>query len=84
MNFTFRPIVPADRQLIDKLFLDEAYRSKGGGAKIMHFANSQAKELGLACLYLEGTETTTRARGIYERRGFAPTGHMPMSKRTAP
>lgn len=84
MNFSFRPTVPADRQLIDELFPEEAYRGKGGGAEIMRSIEKQTKKLGLACLHLEGTETNTRARGIYERRGFAPTGHMPMSKRTAP
>ncbi|AWZ02118.1 putative acetyltransferase [Rhodobiaceae bacterium] len=69
---------------IDELFLKEQFRGSGGGAEIMHFADVQAKELGLAYLHLEVTETNTRARGIYERRGFAPTGHMLMSKRTAP
>ena len=49
----------------------------------MRFADAQAKELGLAYLHLEVTETNNRARQIYERRGFAPTGHMLMSKRTA-
>ncbi len=68
---------------IDELFLKDAYRGKGGGAEIMRFADEQAKELGLGYLHLEVTETNTRARGIYERRGFAPTGHMLMSKRTA-
>ncbi|MCE7999272.1 MAG: GNAT family N-acetyltransferase [Rhodobiaceae bacterium] len=69
---------------IDELFLKEAYRGQGGGAEIMRFADKQAKELGLAYLHLEVTEPNTRARGIYERRGFAPTGHILMSKRTAP
>ncbi len=68
---------------IDELFLKEEYRGQGGGAEIMRFADAHAKELGLAYLHLEVTETNTRARQIYERRGFAPTGHMLMSKRTA-
>lgn len=69
---------------IDELFLKEEFRGAGGGAAIMAFADAQAKELGLAYLHLEVTNTNTRARQIYERRGFAPTGHMLMSKRTAP
>ncbi len=69
---------------IDELFLKEEYRGQGGGAEIMRFADAQAKELGLAYLHLEVTDTNTRARQIYERRGFAPTGHMLMNKRTAP
>ncbi len=68
---------------IDELFLKEEFRGSGGGAAIMRFADAQAKELGLAYLHLEVTETNDRARQIYERRGFAPTGHMLMSKRTA-
>lgn len=69
---------------IDELFLKEKYRGQGGGGEILRFADAQAKELGLAYLHLEVTETNTRARQIYERRGFAPTGHLLMSKRTAP
>jgi len=70
---------------IDELFLKEEFRGARGGAAIMAFADSdaQAKALDLAYLHLEVTNTNTRARQIYERRGFAPTGHMLMSKRMA-
>ena len=78
MNFSFRPLAPADRSLIAEL------QVAGGGAAIRSSADAQAKELDLAYLHLEVTETNTRARQIYERRGFAPTGHMLMSKRTTP
>jgi GNAT superfamily N-acetyltransferase len=69
---------------IDELFLKDEARGAGGGAAIMDFADAKAKELGLAYLHLEVTHTNDRARQIYERRGFAPTGHMLMSKRITP
>jgi GNAT superfamily N-acetyltransferase len=69
---------------IDELFLKEEFRGSGGGAAIMSFADAQAKQLGLAYLHLEVTDSNTHARQIYERRGFSPTGHMLMSKRTGP
>ncbi len=65
---------------IDELFLKDEFRGRGGGTQIMTFANEQAKRLGLAYLHLEVTETNHHARRIYERQGFAPTGHMLMSK----
>ena len=66
---------------IDELFLKEEFRGLGGGAEIMNFADKMARELGLITLHLEVTPQNDHARQIYERRGFAPTGHILMSKR---
>jgi len=56
---------------IKELIVDEAWRSRGAGAELLHAAQREAKEAGCELLQLSSGFPRTRAHAFYERHGWA-------------
>jgi ribosomal protein S18 acetylase RimI-like enzyme len=71
--------VPADRFIIDGIFVSQQARGQGVGTALLDAAGREALRLGYREMRLEVVDTNTRAQALYERRGFRaietqPTG----------
>jgi len=56
--------------LLDELYLEEAWRGKGIGAKAIAFAVEWSRARGIAAIRLEVAHTNSRAIELYRRQGF--------------
>jgi len=56
--------------LIDELYMEEKWRSRGIGAQALRFADDQCRLWGLKEIRLEVARTNLRDLAMYERNGF--------------
>ncbi len=56
---------------IDEVFVAEEYRGQGLGREAIDVAEAYCRALGVKALHLEVERHRERARGLYERAGFA-------------
>lgn len=56
--------------LVDELFIEEQWRSRGIGSEALGFAEEQCRVRGLKALRLEVDRKNVRAQELYRRRGF--------------
>ena len=68
---------------VDEVYVREAQRGRGLGARALAHAETQCAELGVGCLHLEVDHVNPRARALYERSGFVAHPRALMSKRLA-
>jgi ribosomal protein S18 acetylase RimI-like enzyme len=61
---------------IDTLCVDEAFRGKGVGSKLISLTRARAGELGLATLGLIVLADNTDAQRLYKRHGFKIVSHI--------
>jgi ribosomal protein S18 acetylase RimI-like enzyme len=57
--------------LVDELYVREAHRGRGIGARALEIAAETCRELDVSALRLEVDVWNTRARDLYRRLGFA-------------
>jgi putative acetyltransferase len=57
---------------IRDLIVEEPYRGRGLGSKLLHLCINDAKQLGYKQLYLETTQNMTSAQRLFVRTGFRP------------
>ncbi|SDW64199.1 GNAT family N-acetyltransferase [Litoreibacter albidus] len=62
--------------LMDGIFVDEAARGKGVGTALLDAVIRHAGEVGAQEVRLDVIDTNPRARALYERRGFVPSGEV--------
>jgi GNAT superfamily N-acetyltransferase len=60
---------------IDELWLDESYRGKGFGSRVMDMAEQRGRELGAKAVYVD--TFSFQARPFYEKRGYHIFGDLP-------
>lgn len=60
---------------IDELFLDESYRGRGLGSRLLRLAIARAAELGVKAVHLEVAQGNEPAAALYRRLGFQPRPH---------
>ncbi len=65
---------------IDELYLDEASRGRGLGARALEFAEAECRKLGVRRLCLEVERHNPGARRLYERAGFRDHDRFLMSR----
>lgn len=56
--------------LVDELYVREAWRGRGIGARALELAAEACRELGVAAVRLEVDTRNTRAMALYRRLGF--------------
>ena len=66
---------------VDELYLRDAWRSRGIGARALAHAAELCEQLGVGALHLEVDHVNPRARALYERNGFAAHGRALMTRR---
>ncbi len=69
---------------VDDLYLVPEARGRGLGSVVLGLLEEQARELGLAALFLVVDPDNTPAQRLYRRRGFEGTHWLLMAKRLAP
>ena len=69
---------------VDELYLREAFRGRGLGARALEIAADLCRESGVRALHLEVERGNTRAQEIYRKAGFADREHYLMTRRLAP
>ena len=65
---------------IDELFLQEEYRGRGHGTRILEAVIAEAEELGVQAVHLEVTRGN-EAAALYARLGFEARPHRLMTRR---
>lgn len=60
--------------VLDGICVDRATRGRGIGTSLLGAAAELARTLGMGAVRLSVVDTNPRARALYERRGFTPTG----------
>ena len=63
-----------DALVLDGICVDRATRGRGIGSTLLAEAAQKAQRLGLRAVKLSVIDTNPRARALYERHGFTPTG----------
>ena len=63
----------ANVMLVDNVFVDENYRNKGLGTKLMEFVLELAKAEGVDSVELVVNSDNESAKRVYEKVGFEPT-----------
>jgi GNAT superfamily N-acetyltransferase len=66
---------------VDELYLREAQRGRGIGARALAHAVELCAQLGIAALHLEVDHVNPRARALYERNGFVAHERALMTRR---
>ncbi len=66
---------------IRELVLQDAYRGRGLGTRLLHACLQKAKELGYRRIYLETTPQMENAQRLFRRFGFRPVRHQSSKKR---
>ncbi len=66
--------VSADTLLMDGIFVAEAARGGGIGARLLDAIKAEAEARGLAKVRLDVIDSNPRARALYERQGFVADG----------
>jgi ribosomal protein S18 acetylase RimI-like enzyme len=66
--------------LVDELYVREAFRGQGIGARALDVAAEACRELGVAAVRLEVDTWNTRAMKLYERLGFTLQERYMMSR----
>ena len=69
--------------LVDELYVREAHRGRGIGARALEAAAEVCRALDVSALRLEVDVGNTRARDLYRRLGFALQERYMMSRRIA-
>jgi ribosomal protein S18 acetylase RimI-like enzyme len=69
---------------VDELYVREAFRGRGLGARALEIAADLCRECGVRALHLEVEHRNTRAQEIYRKAGFADREHYLMTRRLAP
>lgn len=64
--------------LMDGIFVDRTARSLGIGSRLLAAIEDHAISKGLKRLRLDVIDENTRARALYERKGFQPVSHRTM------
>jgi len=64
----------ADTLLMDGIFVAEEARGRGVGTALLTAIKTEARNRGLASVRLDVIDSNPRARALYERAGFTPTG----------
>lgn len=67
-----------ERFLVDGLAVVEDRRSQGIGTAMIEALRREASRRGYARMRLDVADHNLRARGLYERLGFAVVGHQPL------
>ncbi len=62
--------------LMDGLFVDARYRGLGVGSALIDAVVEEARSIGMDEVRLDVIDTNLRARALYERLGFVPTGRV--------
>ncbi len=62
---------------IENVVVDPKLRRKGIGDRLIHEVLRQARERGIADVFLEVRESNVAARGLYAKWGFAEEGRRP-------
>ncbi len=68
-----RELAP-DTLLMDGIFVSEAARGRGVGTALLSAIKDEARKRNLSLVRLDVIDTNPRARALYEREGFAPSG----------
>ncbi len=64
---------------IDELFIVETCRGRGLGSRVLAFVEDTCRGFGARALHLAVAFENERARAVYEKRGFSPTGREMMT-----
>lgn len=67
---------------IEDLAVEPAWRSRGLGAEMLAFIETEARKRGAKWLFLESGKDNARAHAFFEREGFAEISHV-FTKRLA-
>lgn len=62
--------------LMDGIFVDAEARGEGVGSALIHSVVAEARALGMTEVRLDVIDINLRARALYERHGFQPTGRI--------
>lgn len=62
------------RFLLDGIFVATGARGQGVGSALLNAITAEAASRGYALIRLDVIDSNTRARALYERRGFRPVG----------
>jgi ribosomal protein S18 acetylase RimI-like enzyme len=65
---------------IDEFFLQEEYRRKGWGKKILMQVETTAHKLGVQAIHLEVVRDNQAANGFYRKAGYRDRDHYLMTK----
>lgn len=63
-----------DSLVLDGICVDRAVRGRGIGSSLLHAAADEARRNGASTVSLSVVDTNPRARALYDRLGFLPTG----------
>lgn len=63
-----------DALVLDGICVDRTARGRGIGSSLLDAAASRARRLGVKTVRLSVIDANPRARALYERHGFVPTG----------
>ena len=66
---------------VDELFVARAFRGRGVGTKTLELVIDEARNLDVAILLLEVTQSNDHAKRLYRNVGFADRGHHLMTLR---
>ncbi|MGO3834532.1 GNAT family N-acetyltransferase [Leucobacter sp. UCMA 4100] len=64
-----------DALVLDGICVDQAARGRGIGSSLLEAAANKARQTGAKTVKLSVIDKNSRARALYERHGFKPTGH---------
>jgi ribosomal protein S18 acetylase RimI-like enzyme len=65
---------------IDEIFIEEDYRGKGIGTKVIEFIESQCRESGIHAIHLEVERENMSAQSLYRKLGFQDHDRYLMTK----
>lgn len=63
-----------DALVLDGVCVDHEARGRGIGTSLLNAAVDKARRMGVGVVSLSVVDANQRARALYERRGFTPTG----------
>ena len=64
----------SDALVLDGICVDRGARGRGIGSSLLNAAVDKARHRGVGAVRLSVVDTNPRARALYERHGFMPTG----------
>jgi diamine N-acetyltransferase len=66
---------------IDEIYLDDEYRGKGYGTKVMQMLEERARQLDVHAMHLEVERTNRRGEKLYINSGFSSNDRRLLTKR---
>lgn len=80
LTFGFSIEYHGQEAFIDEVFIEETYRGKGIGTKVVEFLEKQCRDLGINAIHLEVERENIPAQNFYRKIGFQDHDRYLMTK----